>query len=149
MILTTSLKFTGFTPAKEVLSLQQQIHKGFYQAAGNMLKTGDYPDNVRNIIYLDKLENINNKNRVPNLLDNFPIAYSYIMDLYWEPSDSRLLYVNKDKLIKRVTFSPMRNKSYFPKLNNLLASMSDPPLISLLIWLERTGLYVDIYELKQ
>jgi hypothetical protein len=114
-----------------------------------MLQNDKYPDNVRNIIYLDKLANINIKENVPSLLENFPISFRYIIDMYWDPHDSRLLYVSKDKLIKRVSFSPLKKNINPILIENFVATVSDPSLPVLLGIIERGGPYVDIYEYKK
>lgn len=143
LIITTATKFNGFVPAKDVLELQQQKNKKFYESLSYLTK-GEYPKNVRNIIYLDQFVNLHSQEMVKSTLHNFPVSYSYIINIHWDPNDTALQLVF-DKYQKIVSFSPI-NKNYSQKrIDNILATINKPTLPELLFLLDRTGPYVDIY----
>ncbi|HCM37640.1 MAG: hypothetical protein UV61_C0002G0193 [Candidatus Gottesmanbacteria bacterium GW2011_GWB1_43_11] len=146
ILLSAAGKFVPYTPAKEVLNIQQQKHPGFFAEAGKYLKTGEYPPNVRNIIYLDQLTDLNDRKQLPQFLNNFSPPASYLIDIYFDPKDKHFGFLNQNQYQKLVSFSSLRDKSIQIKIDNLLATVNEPVLPVLLLKSERTGPYIDIYS---
>ncbi len=148
VILTTATKFNGFTPSREVLDIQQRLEPEFYTSAEALLTKGEYPPNVRNIIYLNKVEFINDRSRVPKLLENFPVPFKYIIDIYWDPAETTLIQVDKSQFEKVASFTPLRPGQPKVKIDNLLATVYQPGYPKILQLVERAGPYIDIYKVK-
>ena len=148
VIITTASRFMPFAPSTDVINLQQNRHPRFYEAVEKTLKKGQYPQNVRNIIYLGEVGDIHNKQNVPSLLENLPVTYKYIIDIYFDPGDSPLISVDKSPWKKRTSYSPFTHNSVRISFDNILTTIDKPILPVLLMMLERAGPYVDIYQVK-
>lgn len=145
VILSTAIRFSAYTPAKDVLPIQQKEDPGFYHQVAELLKEGEYPRNVRNIIYLGKVGRLVSE-ETPRILETLPVSYKYIIDIYWdELKDSKLSQVDKTKYSLKASFSPLKNRSSVKITQNILTTVDRIPLPLELLRLERAGPFVDIY----
>lgn len=145
-ILSTSHRWIPFSPAKEVLPIQQQKNPQFFLHLGKELQLYEYPKNVRNIIYLGEVIDLQHLEEVNTNISNLDVPYRYIIDMYFDPNRSLAKFLDMTKHRTVIRFSPLKNKQNAFLLGNILATVDSTPLPLLMLKLERTGPYIDIYE---
>ncbi len=139
-IASTSVRFSAFIPDKNSVIWMRQIKPNIYSLANSVLKEKSYPENVRAIIYLDQIINMDNKPMVMSFLNQYKIIY--LLQYYWDPQE-RLVseFPHQFQLVKR--FSPLYDNQDREVTNVLHGSGN----IYELSHVKQFGPYIDILQL--
>lgn len=144
LIASTAVRFSSFVPSYEAISLYQQINPGFYKKLYSYLGPNYYPDNVRNILYLDTLVGNGRQDIDEYVVDK---DIEYVVNYYWEPEYS-MASQNPNLYQSYKLFSPITNKEDNQSISNLYSTMTNPNAYKLLYLIERPGPYVEIVRVN-
>lgn len=145
-IASTSVRFSGFIPSKEAIEYTQKFDDGAYKTVQKYLKHDNYPENVRNIIYLEKVTDVKNPDKIIQITKENNTQY--IIDYYMDPETSLAKKLNgKVQLVK--SFSPLVEPSYQRTISNMYITMHNPNIYPLLFWINRPGGYIDILKIQE
>lgn len=143
-IASTSIRLTSFVPSLEAIMIIQQKNPDAYQRLKRYLKPDFYPENTRNILYLEKIVD-GDIQKINQFIDLYKIQY--IINYYWNPERS-LLNKLHNKLVLVERFSPVNKEGSIEKISNLYSTMANPGAFTLLLNIERAGTYVEILQVK-
>ncbi len=142
LIASTSTRFNSFVPSHEAIAKIQAQNPTSYKKLSFYLKPNFYPDNVRNILYLDQLVGSNRQNIDRYVKDSY---INFVVNYYWNPKDS-LVIQNPHLYETYKVFSPFKNNEVNGAISNLYSTMTNPSAYSLLLKIERPGPYAEIVK---
>lgn len=76
-------RFSGFTPAPASIELIQAKTPHAYERAKKLLPTDSYPENVREVVYLENVVDIHNKELLLEYMHSHDVHY--LIYYYWDP----------------------------------------------------------------
>lgn len=142
-------RFQTFVPNIGAIRHTQTVSPNFYHRLASIIDE-DYPDNVRNIVYVTKFPGKNKFEQLENATVNYPVEY--IIDYYLD--DKERLYSTRPEAFEiLVQFNPTRSGQLVGIPEPLFDASwnfptNDPrPKVSMYS-LERIGPYFDILKLK-
>lgn len=145
-IASNSIRYSAFVPDLKTIEILQQQNPQAYVKLKKYLKPEFYPENVRNIFYMEKFIG-RDLSKVNNFIDNYSIQY--VINYYWNPEENLLNKLHNDRLFLLKRFSPVNKRGLLNKISNLYSTMADPDAFTLLLNIERPGPYVEILKIKK
>lgn len=145
-IASTLRRNFDYVPNAQASVLIRQFKPSYYKRAAELVKN-NYPDNVRNVVYLNEFQKENKFEEFLISQKTYPVKF--VVDSYWQKND-RLLNQN-DKFILVAHFSPTKNIIYDQEIPSILF---DSGLIFTrdftypLLAVDRAGPYFDILKVK-
>jgi len=145
-IASTNRRNFDYVPSLEAILPVRTINPGYYKAATDII--GDsYPENVRNVIYLNefsgsKTETFNKATQLYKIL--------YVVDSYWAAGDRFLNTQNSNNLKLIAHFSPSMGQIYDYLPNILFDSglIFNTDRLYFLFDVDRAGPYFDVLKVK-
>ncbi len=139
---STAVRFSSFVPSYEAISQYHEINPASYKRLYSYLGPNYYPDNVRNIYYLDTLVGKGRQD-----IDQYVVGRNieYVVNYYWEPEYS-LVAQNPNLYHSYKFFSPLTNKEDNQSISNMYSTMTNPYVLLSIV--ERPGPYVEIVKVK-
>lgn len=137
----TFYRMVGYTPSFDAAQLIRNFKPGYYQRSSNILKSGNYPYNVRNIVYLENFGRDSKRDNLTEGLRVFPAEY--VIDGYYKDSDRVLSMTNNLELVAH--FSPTGDAISGDRIPEMF---QDAPESLPLFKLERPGIYFDVLRVK-
>lgn len=119
----------------------QMNHPAVWGRLAQKLAPGSYPETVRNVVYLEKVIDIND----PVSIKEFMLKQKmgYLVQVYWDPQ-FRLITKSPANWQLTARFTPKTNSIAYPLVNLIHGSAN----IYDLLQVERFGPYIDILEFK-
>lgn len=139
----TERRSLSYTPATNITETIRSFDPGYYSTISSIIKN-DYPDNVRNVIYIGEFRKSSKKENLQVAMKFFPISYvvdSYLgsYDRLWSQSEN-----SNWQLIAH--FSPTPGKILNYKIPEL---MFDAPYVFPIFTIDRAGPYFDVIRIKR
>ncbi len=139
-IASNSIRFSAFVPSLTTITAMQQTQPNAYKQLQLLLPADGYPDNVRNIYYLEKIIDVRNKSEIIKFTRNNHIAYIY--DYYWNPDESLLKFAPQTFILTK-RFSPTPDENL--AVTNLLHGSGN---ILKLVQINKFGPYIDVLKIR-
>ncbi|KKP59995.1 MAG: hypothetical protein UR52_C0001G0075 [Candidatus Gottesmanbacteria bacterium GW2011_GWA1_34_13] len=141
-VASTSIRFSPFVPNMEAINLIQKNKPGSYQKLKSLINSSISSDNLRNIIYFEKVIDVNNVNDINKYVYNNDIKY--IFNYYWSYNSSLINKLDKQKYILIKRFSPMKSND----TNNIVNLIHGSANTLETVRIERLGPIIDIIQVK-
>lgn len=105
-IIFTKRRFADFVPSNEALVFTNFYNPNFYRGIKPYMEYDNYPDNVRNVLYLSEIPGSKEAEKLDFILLQYPAKY--VIDYYWD-LEERIYGMTKTNLELVKTISPSRD----------------------------------------